>query len=589
MKKILIFFGCLLLIFTNYSPISVNAANSSISGPSTVRAGNTITLTVKVSGSDLSGIELNVKYDKSQLSLTGYSNGLGSSWSNSYSDKNGSISIIAYDQNGDKPINSGTVATLKFKVDSDLSTGETISVSLSGSASDPEGASAGNFSSSYSKKITAPLSSNADLSSLKVSNANISPSFNPDTTSYTANVGFEISKLSISADTEDSGAKVSISNNSLSVGSTTSVKITVTAANNNTKTYTIRVTRAQDPNYVPSDNNNLANLSVDDYQISPKFTTENLNYRVYLPYETSSIKVTPTLSDSKGSVIVANNQELEVGENNVSVTVKAENGEQKIYTIIAERMPSLDGAVDSQIPEVNQTLYSAMSAIIDEDKTKPHTFYLNFIGVNNKIVDGKIFEKLKEFTESYLVIQFDYGTITFNSKDIENVGEETYNFSFVLNQELVLDGVPTNVGENQLSYTIGEDKLSNLPGYGTFKIFTGFDNQNLYNVYRFDREKTTDYLIAKEVEIDENGYIVYRDNIIGEFLVSNLVLADTVEHLSVANQNITNSNQEIEIVVPIISGLVCLIVGYLIGYLPMKNKFKKFIEKRKKDNEDSVK
>ncbi len=109
-----------------------------------------------------------------------------------------------------------------------------------------EGAETVNFGgASASLTVKDPaLSSNANLSSLKISNATLSPKFSQSKTSYTASVLYETTKLNVTATAADKGAKVvSVEGNSnLKVGKN-NVVVTVQAANGTTKKYTIIVTR----------------------------------------------------------------------------------------------------------------------------------------------------------------------------------------------------------------------------------------------------------------------------------------------------------------------------------------------------------
>lgn len=89
------------------------------------------------------------------------------------------------------------------------------------------------------------VSSNANLSSLKVSAGSLSPSFSPSRTSYTVNVGGDVKVCTISATPQDSAATVSVGGSkNLSVGKNVRT-VTVTAENGTTKTYTITINRGE--------------------------------------------------------------------------------------------------------------------------------------------------------------------------------------------------------------------------------------------------------------------------------------------------------------------------------------------------------
>ena len=116
------------------------------------------------------------------------------------------------------------------------------------------------------------------------------------------------------------------------------VTVTVTAENGATKTYTISVKRAQDPNYVPSGENNLSDIKIDGFILSPGFSADEDEYVVWLPYEVDGIKVSGSAKDGRATVEVVGGDNLVAGEDNiVKVICTAENGEKKEYMIIAKR------------------------------------------------------------------------------------------------------------------------------------------------------------------------------------------------------------------------------------------------------------
>ncbi len=127
MKKIvsslaaLILTMCLLLPFT----ASAALASASLAGPGTVRAGDTITLTFKLSGSGLFGASGTLSYDGNQLQLTGTKQVIAAPWAVEFNGSN----MVAYDNNLSSPINgSKDLFTMSFKV-KDVAAGTKITVS----------------------------------------------------------------------------------------------------------------------------------------------------------------------------------------------------------------------------------------------------------------------------------------------------------------------------------------------------------------------------------------------------------------------------------------------------------------------------
>jgi len=336
MKKRISVISILILCLLVILPITAFAVSGSatLTGPDTVRAGDTITLTLNLSGKDIYGAEGVLSYDKNVLELKEMKQKVGGDWVVEFNGNN----FVAYDNNLSKPISSKTaVLTVSFKV-KNVAVGTNIKVSYNNLVVSDGSNEVGLGTVSYSVKTAAPKSKDNALKSLTVSNATISPKFSAGTTSYTAEVPFSVSKLDVKATANDGKAKVSIDSPNLTPGGTTKVTVTVTAENGDKKVYTISVKRAQDPNYVPSGNNNLSGITVDGFKLSPVFSVENTSYVIWLPYETENVTVSGTPADSRASVRVEGGENLKAGaDNEIKVICKAENGTEKVYTVIAKR------------------------------------------------------------------------------------------------------------------------------------------------------------------------------------------------------------------------------------------------------------
>lgn len=336
MKKLLCITLAVLLSLSILAVAALAASPSaSLTGPDTVRAGDTVTLTFKLNGTGILGASGTLSYDSSQLELKSTEQKIKSPWIVEFDGNN----FVAYDNNLSNPINSSTsLFTVKFKVKSDLAVGTKISVSYTDVTTSDGAADSSIGSVTYSVKLAAPKSTDNTLKSLSASNATISPAFSSDVTRYTAEVPFEVEKLDLMASANDSKATVSIDNPTLKPGGTTDVTVTVTAENGSVKVYTISVKREQDPNYVPSGDNDLSGITVEGFLLSPFFDPTVTEYVIWLPYETESVTISGTASDALASVEVVGGEVLEAGRDNViQIICTAENGQQKIYTVIAKR------------------------------------------------------------------------------------------------------------------------------------------------------------------------------------------------------------------------------------------------------------
>ena len=205
-------------------------------------------------------------------------------------------------------------------------------ISYSGSSQPDASASAVAISaSSKTISIVNPPSSNNNLKSLSVSNGSIS--FNKNTTNYSITVDSNVTSINVSAEAEDSGAKVSgTGSRGLNYGNN-SIVVTVTAPSGAQKNYTITVNRKDNR----SSNANLASLSVNGGDLSPAFNTNTTNYNVSVPFSVSNLKVNATAQDGKSKVSISDTNLVAEETRSIYITVTAENGAKKTYTINASR------------------------------------------------------------------------------------------------------------------------------------------------------------------------------------------------------------------------------------------------------------
>ncbi|OUQ11499.1 oxidoreductase [Massilimicrobiota sp. An142] len=139
----------------------------------------------------------------------------------------------------------------------------------------------------------------------------------------------------------DTGIGITVDDEPISFSSSLTVK--VVAKTNNTSSNSSsssssssssnESTTTQEPEVKKSSEKNLSSLSVSEGTLSPKFSAGTTTYKVDLTSETESLTISAKAKDSKASVSGTGEKELKIGENNFTVTVKAEDGSKKTYTI----------------------------------------------------------------------------------------------------------------------------------------------------------------------------------------------------------------------------------------------------------------
>lgn len=325
-----------LLIAVSALPRTAYAAGASLSGSSSVQPGNSVTLTLSVD-SKIYGLTADLNCGEG-LTFTNYSCSV-SGWSILVNQNRFSV----YGTNSA----SGGVITVTLKVASGAQPGAALSAKFENIVASDGEKDLELGTASWSGSVGAAPSDNCSLSAIMCGNFTLSPAFSPDTTYYTTKVPYSVSKLSLDYNRADKGQKVSISGTELAVGVNT-VTLKVTAANGKTKSYVIEATREQDPNYKPSTDASLSELTVEGVSLSPAFSSTVTDYIVYVPFETKTVKLAASASDSKahgigGTGEVAIEKE---GDNALVVTCTAEDRvTKKEYTVHVLRMPQYTGTV----------------------------------------------------------------------------------------------------------------------------------------------------------------------------------------------------------------------------------------------------
>ena len=189
-------------------------------------------------------------------------------------------------------------------------------------------------------------------------------------------------------------------------------------------------------NNTKSSNNYLKSLQVSEEGLTPDFNRNKLNYSLSVGEKVTSINVTAVPEDSKAKVYVSGNTELKDGDNNVLITVTAQNGAKRTYTIVVNKSADPEKAnsylsnliIKDMIltPEFsNEVLeYDGGTVRLSGDKLEIYAYPTNenakveIIG-NENLVDGENTVTIKVTSED--------GTSTkeYVIKFIKETGEET--------------------------------------------------------------------------------------------------------------------------------------------------------------------
>ena len=300
----------------------------------------------------------------SSLSVSGCNIGFngGTSYSCNVDSNVGSVSVSASAQDGGARVSGTGNKSLSYG-------GNRINVTVTAPAGNTK-----TYTINVNRKDD--RSSNNNLDSLSVSDGSLSPGFNSNTTEYSISVPFSVTSLNIKYKASDSKSKVSVNNNNLEAEATTNVTITVTAENGSSKTYTIKASRGKDPNKVLNTDNYLKTLGIDVGILSPAFDKDTTNYAVYLPYEVQKVNFSYEASDTKYGVINFNGPEsLGIGNNIYTISVKAEDESERVYTVTVVRAKVLNGESSTNALLASLTMHNG--EFTQKFDSGVHLYYYN--------------------------------------------------------------------------------------------------------------------------------------------------------------------------------------------------------------------
>ncbi len=82
-----------------------------------------------------------------------------------------------------------------------------------------------------------------------------------------------------------------------------------------------------------SPNNKLNGLGADGFTLTPTFNKDTVSYDLIVDHSVSNVTINASAIDSKATVSGAGNIQLQAGNNDITISVKAENGNQRDYVI----------------------------------------------------------------------------------------------------------------------------------------------------------------------------------------------------------------------------------------------------------------
>ena len=338
----------------------------------------------------------------------------------------------------------------------------------------------------YKIIVNRKQSENNYLLNLSTNHGTLQPEFNKEITDYTVEVENEITTINVSATREDLLSTISGTGEyAIKVGEN-SIIISVIAENGSVRNYNLNVIRKL------NSNKNLAKIENSENAEVVKVDDSTYSINVANTVKEIEIKGIPEVATS---TVTGNGKKiLSVGENNIILTVTAEDGTTKDYTIIINRAKSNNANLKSLFIEKvdyspnlagENTVYYAKALngetsltmhieTEDDEATYEVIGNENFVTGENEVIirvtasDGTT---KKDYIIKAFVQQQNTGS---NYLYILNVNKGTLTPSFTKEEQIYEVTLPYEESNIEVE-AITEDSMATLTGTGTYDLKVGLN------------------------------------------------------------------------------------------------------------------
>lgn len=327
--------------------------------------------------------------------------------------------------------------------------------------------------------------------------------------------------------------KVSIASNSV-------YSVDEQLMNISTTSKTVRIITQEELEASYSKDNNLKNLSVEGFEITPAFDKDVTEYSVVVPENTTEITINAEENDRSASVTGAGVQTVTQGTNTFPIVVRAENGSEKTYTLTVEVKDA--NPINVTIGDENLTVVK-----IKEYLPVPNAYQETTVNIN----DFEIPAYTSELTGFTLVgLKDSSGNINLYIYNEEDNTYEIYNelklsnlTIYPMNTDKVLDGyksgtITINDVEIKSFYVSDDSRFAIIYGKNVETGEEGF--------YKYDKQDQTaikyddEMINALNEKINLYTYIIF--GFIGLFVLMFIILICALKGKKKHN----NKNKEIK-------------------------------------------
>jgi hypothetical protein len=322
MKKIIVSFLILLSIF-NPTNVYANTPTGSITGNTNITAGTRFTLTFAITNStNIVGVESIINFNSNHFSIVNTTNLVSDGSSPFFNTSNNKYASF-WTQNP----RSGTVNFLRveFQARPGFTIGTTSQISMTNTFVTQGTTEIGVPNRSITLTSIAPLSTVNTLSSISINGTNLS-NFNSSTLNYNLS--------DTSADSITIGAVRTDSKSTLTGTGTFALRygsnrfsLNVRSESGSTRTYTINVNRPD----LRGDNTTIKSVSLGEHILV--WNEDNSKNILLVPNSVANGTLNIELNESSSKVTSNTSVNLNVGENDIAITVQSEKGTSNTYNL----------------------------------------------------------------------------------------------------------------------------------------------------------------------------------------------------------------------------------------------------------------
>ena len=306
------------------------------------------------------------------------------------------------------------------------------------------------------------------------------------------------------------------------------------------KSITINVVKPREK----STNNNLKDLSVDGYSISPSFDKNTLEYTVNLESNVEKIKINATKEDGYASVSGIGEKDVQEGDNKFEITVTSETGKSKVYTVNAVVKDS--NPIVKEIDNCKYTVIKRNSTLV-----KPDSFIDKIVKIN----DFDIPAFYNEVTNITLIgLKDEAGKIYLFKYNTDDGSLAKYETFTSISKTIIFENTDEEI-ENYNKTTVTIDDKE-------YKAYQHKDNKDYILIYGMD------------LETGKKDWYTYH---IKENTIQNYILGDIITGME-ANFNKVLDEYKLILLFMAVLSLVLLLVIIIQIVLKSKTR-KKYINK----------